>query len=118
MLSAYSGRAQAFCLERTNSLCHPDITRRALGFLRPEVLDAVVVGVWEADEGIQKNASSVHFDECDFKDGGEFIAERYQSLVTSNLDPNDTRTCSSKSRFPRRRRGDTLRPRCMPSHPV
>ena len=89
MLSAYSGRAHAFCIRSANSLCHPDITSRALGFLRPEVLDAVLVGVTEADEGIQGHASSVHFDECDFKDGGEFIAERYQSLLTSNLEPHD-----------------------------
>jgi hypothetical protein len=89
LLSAHAGRAQAFCLRQANSLCHPDITREALSFLRPEVLDAVVVGVTEADEWIQENSSSVHFDECDFKDGGEFIAERYQSLLTSNLEPHD-----------------------------
>lgn len=73
--------ARAFCkavpANAPDSQCHPEITRQALGFLRPGVLDGVVEGNVEQDEGIAFISSSVHFDECDFEDGAGVINRSY-----------------------------------------
>jgi len=65
---------------------HEDITRAALSFLRPEILEAIVVA--NASTDIQfalLNAN--HFDDCNFSGGSQIIAAS-QAQAVHNLDPS------------------------------
>lgn len=60
------------------SLCHQDIVRSALDFLRPWPLSLVVKHVRDPDDIPWPNKSTApHFDDCNFDGGAERINARY-----------------------------------------
>jgi len=64
---------------------HEDITLSALGFLRPEILDALVAANVETDvQFMLVNAN--HFDDCNFSGGSQLVASS-QAAAVASLDP-------------------------------
>jgi len=65
---------------------HEDITRAALDFLRPDILEAIVVANASTDvQFALVNAN--HFDDCNFTGGSQIIATN-QAEAVRNLDPS------------------------------
>jgi hypothetical protein len=75
--------ASAFCEDRDDgSICHTHITRAALGFLRPWVLDELIAHINDPDNVLLiDKRSAFHFDDCNFDGGTSRINGRYLALA-------------------------------------
>ena len=82
--------AQAFCERSPDaSVCHVEMTRQSLGFLRPLVLKTITDHVNDVDNVAWLDYRSAdHFDDCNFNGGTQRINQRY-SLI-AHLRPVNT----------------------------
>ncbi len=66
---------------------HTEITRNALSFLKPDILDEVVAAILSEDEGwtdlsLQSYYGENHFDACRFTDSVNNINNKYESIIS------------------------------------
>src|SRR3712207_3333068 len=71
-LALYAGAASAF-----SSQIHERVTRNAFQFMAADVLDAIVRGNHDEDEGAEKDLAERHAQNCRFRDSAAYVNMRY-----------------------------------------
>jgi hypothetical protein len=66
---------------------HVEITRSALPFLKPQILNEIVKGNLDEDDGYDSTVAANHFDACRFDDSVTNIDNKFKSLVNSKISP-------------------------------
>src|SRR5689334_19884191 len=66
---------------------HETITRNALPFMKPGVLNVIVAGDLDEDQGAEADLAERHAQNCRFRDSSDYINMRYRQVVDALREP-------------------------------